>query len=446
MRWIAAVTLCLALAVRAGPSVAQELDLAVLGQAEELVRSGDAEQAWALLAPLERQFAGRPDFDYVLGVAALESGRPNRATFVFERVLTVNPGHLAARLEMARAYFALRDFERAEREFNVILASAPPPEVATLSRLYLSKMRREAQPARGAVFSGYAELTVGHDSNVNAAAAVSSVFVPGLGNELAIDPSLMARADDFVGLGGGLEYTHALTSNVGLTASADVRQRWYSHADTFDARAAEVQAALTHRLDEQSLVQYSGRFSDYELDNASYRDTASLVAQWNRRLSLRTRISLGGEGHRIRYRTDATKTSSSDLYAATAGVTYVLQPATLTAASASLYWGNDQAVAGRADGDRRLYGATVGLQRRLMERAEVYVRLSVLDSDYEMPNADFGVTRRDRQYDAVLGIGWEFANGWVLRPQVLHTTHHSNIPLNEYKRTETSLTLRRVWD
>jgi hypothetical protein len=56
------------------------------------------------------------------------------------------------------------------------------------------------------------------------------------------------------------------------------------------------------------------------------------------------------------------------------------------------------------------------------------------------------VTRRDRQYDAVLGVGWEFANGWVLRPQVLHTTHNSNTPLNEYRRTETSLTLRRVWD
>jgi outer membrane protein len=446
MRWIAAVTLCLALAARAGPSLAQELDLAVLGRAEELVRSGDAEQAWALLAPLERQFAGRPDFDYVLGVAALESGRPNRATFVFERVLTVNPGHLAARLEMARAYFALRDFERAEREFNVILASAPPPEIATLSRLYLSKMR-DAQPARSAaVFSGYAEVTVGHDSNVNAAAAVSSVFVPGLGNELAIDPSLMPRADEFSGLGAGLEYTHALTANVGLTASADLRQRWYSHADTFDSRAAEVQAALTHRLDEQSLVQYSGRFSEYDLDNASYRDTGSLVGQWSRRLSLRTRIALGGEAHRIRYRTEQTRSSSSDLYAASAGVTYVLQPATLTAASGSLYLGNDQAAAGRADGDRRLYGASLGLQRRLMERAEIYVRLSILDSDYQTPNADFGVTRRDRQYDAVLGLGWEFANGWLLRPQVVHTTHHSNIALNEYRRTETSLTLRRVWD
>lgn len=446
MRWIAAVTLCLALAVRAGPSLAQEnLDVAVLARAEALVRSGEAEQAWALLAPLERQYAGWPEFDYALGVAALESGQPNRATFVFERVLTVNPGHLAARLEMARAYFALRDFERAEREFNAVLASTPPPEIATLSRLYLSRMR-EAQPARGTVLSGYAEITLGHDSNVNAAAAVSSVFVPGLGNELALDPSLQARPDDFTGLGAGLEYTHALSANVGFTANADLRQRWYVHADTFDSRAAEVQAALAHRINERSVLQYSARFSEYDLDNASYRDIGSLIAQWNRRLSLRTRIALGGEAHRIRYRTEETRSSSSDLYAASAGVTYLLQPATLTAATASLYFGDDRAVAGRADGDRRLYGASVGLQRRLMERTEVYVRLAVLDSDYQMPNADFGVTRRDRQYDAVLGLGWEFANGWVLRPQVLHTTHNSNIPLNEYRRTETSLTLRRVWD
>ena len=445
MRWIAAVMLCLALAARLAPALAQELDPAVLRQAEDLVRSGEAEKAWALLAPLERQYAGRPDFDYLLGVAALESGRPNRATFVFERVLTVNPGHLAARLEMARAHFALHDFERAEREFETVLAAAPPPEIATMSRLYLSRMR-EAQPARGAVVSGYAELTVGHDSNVSAAAALSSVFVPGLGNELALDPSLQAKPDNFSGLGAGLEYTRALSANVGVTASADVRQRWYVHADTFDSRAAEVQAALAHRLDERSLLQYSARFSDYDLDNASYRDTASLIAQWNRRLDLRTRIQLGGEAHRIRYRTEQTQSSSSDLYAATAGVTYLLQPATLTAATGSLYFGNDRAVAGRTDGDRRLLGATVGLQRRLVERAEIYVRLSILDSDYEMPNADFGVTRRDRQYDAILGAGWEFANGWVLRPQLLHTTHRSNIPLNEYKRTETSLTLRRVWD
>ena len=89
---------------------------------------------------------------------------------------------------------------------------------------------------------------------------------------------------------------------------------------------------------------------------------------------------------------------------------------------------------------------SLGLQRVLARRVEGYARLSVLRSDYDIQNADFGVTRRDRQTDATIGFGWEFAAGWFLRTQVSRTYNGSNVPLNEYRRTETSLALRRVWD
>jgi outer membrane protein len=446
MRSIAPVLLCLSIVLRAGVCLAQALDNPVLGQADALVRAGKAEEAWQLLGPLERQFAGQPDFDYLLGVAALESGRPNRATFIFERVVTVNPGHLAARLEMARAYFALRDFERAEREFNFILNSVPPTQIRSLSQLYLARMREVVQPGGGAGWSGYAEAILGRDSNVSAASAQSSVFVPGLGAEFVPDPMFQRRADDFRALGAGLEYAHAPRANLGIAAGADVRQRWYSGADAFDSRAADVQATVVHRLDDRDDIRYSARYNYYQLDNSPYRETRSLGAQWSRRPSLRTRFALGAEGHGIRYQTEDTKTSSSDLLAASAGVTHVLQPATLTTVSGTLYFGRDKAVAGRVDGDRRLLGASLGLQRQLLERVEGYLRFSRLDSAYRTENAAFGVVRRDRQLDAALGLDWELARGWLLRPQVLRISQRSSVPLSEYDRTETSLTLRRVWD
>jgi outer membrane protein len=380
-------------------------------------------------------------------VAALESGRPNRATFVLERVIAVNPGHLAARLEMARAYFALRDFERAEREFNSILNSAPSAEIRSLSRLYLARMREVAQPdGGGADWSGYAEATFGRDSNVSAASAQSSVFVPGLGTEFVSDPMFQRRPDDFIALGAGLEYAHAPRANLGILAGAELRQRWYSEADAFDSRGGDLHADLVHRLDERNSIRYGARYNYYELDNSPYRETPSLGAQWNHRLSARTRFAFGAEGHRIRYRTESTKANSSDLLAASAGVTHVMQPATLTTATGTLYFGYDNAVAARVDGDRRLLGASLGLQRRLLKGVEGYLRFSLLDSAYRTQNPNFGVTRRDRQLDAALGLDWELAQGWLLRPQVLRTSQRSNMPLNEYDRTETSITLRRVWD
>ena len=55
-----------------------------LGSADALIRAGKAEEAWQLLAPHESQRAGDAEYDYLLAVAALESGRENLATFILE--------------------------------------------------------------------------------------------------------------------------------------------------------------------------------------------------------------------------------------------------------------------------------------------------------------------------------------------------------------------------
>jgi thioredoxin-like negative regulator of GroEL len=444
MRWMAAVLLCFLLAPRAGVAFGQALDTAVLGQAEALVRGGEPEKAWALLAPLERRNAGQPDFDYLLGLSALESGRANRATFVFERLLAGNPGHLAGRLELARAYFALRDFERAEREFNSILASDPAQDVRALSQAYLDKITGGTARAPGRL-TGYAEAALGRDTNVAAATAAGSIFVPGLG-EFALDPDFQRRPDDFVALGAGLEYAHALRGDLGVVAGADLRHRWHADAELFDSRLAELHALLNLRLDDRNALQYSLRYSEYQLDDRPYRDVYSFGTQWSRRLTERTRIAVSGQANSIRYRSQAARASSSDLLVASASATHVLQPATLTIVSGALYAGRDDAVRGRSDGDRRLLGASLALQRRLFTRIEGYVRLSMLESDYRSVNPDFDVARKDRQFDAGVGIGWQFADGWLLRPQVVRTSNRSNLTLHEYSRTETSISVQRTWD
>jgi outer membrane protein len=445
MRWIAAVVLCLVLGTHPAIAPAQALDTPVLGEADALLRSGKAEEAWALLAPLEREYAGRPDYDYLLGLAALESGRPNRATFVLERVITVNPGHLAARLEMARAYFALNDFERAEREFSLIVQSSPPAEIRDLSHAYLDRMRPGARRTRTGL-SGYAEVAFGYDTNVSAAARTSSIFVPALGVELTPDPAFQRQPDEFIALAAGLEYAHPLAPGLGIIAGADVLQRWHADAQTFDWRSVDVYALLKQRLDERHDMQYSLRHEDYRLDDRPYREMQSLGAQWSRIASARTRIALGAQGHRIRYRALEVQEASSDLVAVNASASYLLHPASHTSAFGGLYAGYDNAVAGRTDGDRRILGWSLGLQRRLLPRVDGFARVSLLDSDYKTLNPSFELRRHDRQLDGVLGADWQFARGWVLRGQVVRTDNRSNVPLNDYERTESSIALQRIWE
>ncbi|HEX6267426.1 MAG TPA: tetratricopeptide repeat protein [Burkholderiales bacterium] len=428
----------------AGAQTAQPPELE---QAQTLIREGKAEEAWQLLSPLERQHAGQPDFDLALAVAATDSGRPNLATFALERVVVMQPANAAARLELVRAFYALRDYERAEREIQFILEAEPPPHIRALAAQYRQKMRE--QPALrplAAGWTGYAEALLGHDSNANAATAQASIFVPSLGAELLVDRAFVRDADKFAGLGAGLEYAHPLSGSLAATLGADLQARSYAELDTSDSRAADLRVGLHQRLDLQDALQYTLRHNEYELDHASYRRMQSAAVEWQRVFGDHARVGIGAQGYRIRYRERDVAASSSDIVALAASGAYVLDAATRKVGLAGVYLGLDNAVAGRADGDRRIYGATAGLRRDLVPGVEGYVSVALLYSRYGNVNPDFAVRRRDRQTDLSLGASWKLADGWFLRPQISRTRNASNIPVHDYGRTEASLGLRWEWN
>lgn len=92
----------------------------VLDVAEQALLGKRQVDAYAALAPLQMERAGDVRFDYLLGIAALDSGKPGEAIIALERVLTVDPAHAQARAELARAYFVLGDHAHARREFAAV--------------------------------------------------------------------------------------------------------------------------------------------------------------------------------------------------------------------------------------------------------------------------------------------------------------------------------------
>ncbi|HJS37469.1 MAG TPA: tetratricopeptide repeat protein, partial [Burkholderiales bacterium] len=102
---------------------------AVTDRAKSLLQRNDPVAAYKLLLPLEPQRAGDPEFDYLLGIAALDAGDAERAIFALERVLAVQPDNLQARAEIARAYMATGERAAAKRELEAVRAREVPPQV-----------------------------------------------------------------------------------------------------------------------------------------------------------------------------------------------------------------------------------------------------------------------------------------------------------------------------
>jgi tetratricopeptide (TPR) repeat protein len=444
MRWFAAALLS-ALLVGNAPAVRGQP--AELARAQELLRQGKSEEAWRLLAPLERRHAGQRDFDLALAMAATDSGRPNLATFALERVVVMHPGDASARLELARALYALRDYERAERELQFILEADPPPPVRALVARYRRNMHEmQAAATSPGRWSGYAEAGFGYDSNPNVATAQGSIFIPSLGTELLLGRGAVSESDNFAAAGAGLEYAHALSARWTVLAGGDAQARWHADLDTADWRSVDLRAGLRHEPGARDSLQYSLAHNEFALDHESYRRIRSASAEWSRRWSQRTRTTLFAQGYRIRELPQPVRANSSDVAAAGANGAYLPGGPAGSIVLGGVFLGYDNAIAGRADGDRRFYGASAALQRRLGARLDGYASLALLYSDYRRINPDFAVLRRDRQADLAAGLSWEMGGGWSLRPEVAYTRNRSNLVINDYRRTQASLILRRAWE
>ncbi len=84
-------------------------------QAQALVQTGKFADAFALLQPLEFDLSGDVAFDYLLGISAVNAGKPDRATLALERVEAVAPEYGEVKLWLGIAYFQSGDMDRAKK-------------------------------------------------------------------------------------------------------------------------------------------------------------------------------------------------------------------------------------------------------------------------------------------------------------------------------------------
>lgn len=426
----------LALAALASVAAAQDAP-AELHQAEALLRAERAAEAYQLLQPLERRLAGDPDYDYLLGSAALAAGEPSLATVALERAVATDPRHGAARIDLGRAYRALGDEAQARAHFEAALALDPPQPLrqAIVSQLDAPAHGTPAAPA----LTGYIEGGLGLDSNVNAGASRGTVFLPLFGTEFALGNASQPRADRYAALAAGGELAQPLDGGLALFAAADLRARSHAEADAFDQRSGELRAGLRHRGERHEWRFALGHGSHY-LEEARYRDHASLAVEGRYDWSARDQLNAFAQSHRLRYVTESLTSQNADQTLLGVGWLHALGAAVVFG---SAYAGDDTATDARADGDRGILGLRFGVQMPLAGWGEAYAAVSLQRHRYGRANPLFQAHRRDDQYDLTLGFARPVDGGWTLRPQATYTRADSNFSIYDYRRLDLSVVLRR---
>ncbi len=412
-----------------------------LQKAEELLRANRAQEAYDLLEPFEFDQAGELKYDYLLGLAALESGQPEKSSLVFERVLAVEPRYLGVRLDLARSYFQIGDLARATQEFQAVLAQSPPPDLKANAERYLEAIEKAKTPRRFSL-SAYVEIGGGYDTNVNSATADNPINLPGANNQpFFLDASSLENEDSYSTGALGTEIGYILSPRWSVYAGGDARYRGYKDIDTANYGTLDGRTGVGLNLGRHffRLGAVGGRFF---LDDKAYRDSYGANAEWRYQAGDQDQLSLNGQYVSFRQLAEALKTNDFDQGLLSIGWLHVLASGR-TLFSINLNAGHEDDVGARPDGAALLGGTRVFAQTALSDKVGVFATAGAQHTKYDNVSDAFLVERADWLYDVTIGMNWQFAENWSLRPQLSYTKNESNIPLYGFKRGDVALNLRR---
>ena len=412
---------------------------AVTDRAKALLGRGDARAAYELLLPLEAQRAGDPEYDYLLGVAALDAGDRERAVFALERVLAVQPEHLRARAEIARAYYEMGERDTAQREFEAVRARGVPPEVRDTIDRFLSAI----ESSRTTRFNAYVEIAAGHDSNVNGATAQGQVAVPFFGGAVfQLAPGAQRLRDSFNSLGAGFSFGTEFAPQWSLVSGATYYGKYNRDETLFDTQSFDGSLGVRWARDANALTGVL-QAQTYSVDDRRYRDSIGGTLQWQHSLSQSRQVSLFLQHAALSFPDPTQSIRDARRSIVGAGIANAFGGAYAPVVFASVYGGEEQ-----PDEElvphlgHKLVGVRVGAQTTLASGVVLFGNLSAEQRKYGGDDPLFLVRREDRQYDAAIGVNYTLAPKWSLRPQLSHTENRSNIDINRFKRTVAQLSLR----
>jgi len=414
------------------------MDEAVTGL-NDLVTQNRFEEAYTLSRQMLEEYEGDPEFDFLCGLAALETNRPSEAVFAFERIVFVYPDQQRVKLELARSFFMINNLAASRQLFDEVLASNPSDNVRTNIEAFIERIDEREQSISG-TFTWYVNSNVGSDSNINSATELGVISTP-IG-DVELSDNGQSIDDSFMDLGTGLNYVKPLTKTSALTFGGNYNLHNNFDTDAFDIGVLAADFNYAHIVDSMRLS-YGGRAQRVELDGEEFQHSVSGIATLQRTGGAGWTQGLTGAYTQVRYNDEINANASLRdvdqwLLSGVLGKTNGRFNHTV-----SVYYGDESAVenAGK-DNAQTFYGLAFAEQFQILPNHIPYFRVSMHYSENKAPHVFFAKVREDDTLSTSLGWIWRALENMNVTTDVTWTENDSNLDLFAYDRVKVQTGLR----
>ena len=203
-------------------------------QLEKLIEGKLFVKAYQQASKLQSQNEGDPRFDYLYGLAALETGHYNEAVFSLERVKFSTPNVIRPRLELARAYLKLNNKTAALNEFKSVLLLSPPVAVKQNIESYITALGKEQSPLKiKSIIKSLASFSIGYDDNMSFGVDDEFIDLPVFGS-VRLNPDSVKQSSGFTESRLQIQQRKTRNRTSSTFAMANLTHREYFKNDDFN--------------------------------------------------------------------------------------------------------------------------------------------------------------------------------------------------------------------
>lgn len=179
----------------------------------------DYSQAWQIAQTHADEYLGEVSFDFLYGLAALNSNNVEIATFAFERVVANKPNWLDGQYYLAQAYFQMANYHAVMPLCRLIIAQPNANDKLIQASENLQRAAQVKLAQQSLYFKQFAGFGAGYDSNINAGIDKDSIYLPFLDENITLSENSKENSDNYFALNYQINGTKALTQNSKLLFS-----------------------------------------------------------------------------------------------------------------------------------------------------------------------------------------------------------------------------------
>lgn len=400
-------------------------------EATTLLQENRFDEAYVLLAEIHAESPEDVQAEFMLGMAAMKLGKNDEAVSHFEDILADNPDFPRVRLELARAYAANGDTQRARGEFKKVLETDLPPQVRENVNRFLALLE-DGHGLNAWISIGYL-----YDDNVNAGPDTDQVTFFGL--PFALDTAAKQQSDSALVANVVADYSvRTKSEDTDIVSTFLFRSVNYGTWSQFDSQEFVITAGprfKTERMQLRLPLVFDYAFLGSDRYGMGYGVGPEL------RYALKQNLSVNGSVLVERKRYFSREDRTGHLWGLDLHLRRLLRNESFLDLGYQ-HWHEDTKVEFLDNDTDTLYA---GLYTTVFNDMSFFVGPSVSWNTYDEREAALDRARDDFRTRVNVNLSKKFGDDIELALGYTHTYNDSNLSLYEFRRNQVTLQLAKYF-